>query len=161
MKGLRKLPLLSGIVAALIAAGCSGECYENKNALPLASFRTSDTTEVRMDSLRVLGAGAPGDSTLWEGTTPVEELYLPFRVDSDTTAYVFEHLRTALRDTVTFIYSRDPVLASYECGVSYVYQMKSITTDGILIDSVTCPGGRITNKNSVNLIIYLKDGNAE
>ncbi len=148
----------------LMMAGCASECYENQNALPLAEFRyveDSVARECAMDSLRVYGVGAPGDSTLWNGGN-VSELYLPFRVDHDTTQYVFEHLRLGVRDTVTFLYERAPRLVSAECGVSYVFKIRSIASTGPFIDSVACPGGEITNVNRSNLLIYLHDyGNDE
>lgn len=143
--------------ALLIAAGCTSECYENQNALPLAKFRCildGVPTDCSMDSLLVYGVDSPGDSTLWSGGR-VSELYLPFRVDHDTTAYVFRHLRLPVSDTVTFRYERAPRLVSAECGVSYVFRMLDISSTGPFIDSVVCPDGEITNKNVSNLLIYL------
>lgn len=162
MKGLRGILALPAVL--LVMAGCGSECYENQNALPLAKFRyveDSVSVECSMDSLLVYGLGAPGDSLLWDGGT-VAQLYLPFRVDSDTTQYVFEHMRLPIRDTVTFRYERAPRLVSAECGVSYVYKMLSVGSTGPFIDSVVCPAGEITNKNIDNLVIYLHNyGNDE
>lgn len=154
MRGMRNILWLIPLLVLSIV-GCNGECYENQNALPLASFQLLDSNRtVMMDSLRVYGIGQPHDSVLWDGGT-VEQLYLPFRIDQDSTQYVFEHLRTKERDTVTFRYDRSPVLASYECGVSYVYIIRSITSTGPFIDSVACPDGEINNVNKANLIIFL------
>lgn len=141
----------------LVLAGCASECYENQNALPLAKFSCVEDSVAKscsMDSLRVYGLGAPNDSVLLDGGN-VSELYLPFRVDGDTTRYVFEHARLPIRDTVTFSYERSPRLVSAECGVSYVYKIRSITSTGPFIDSVVCADGEITNQNKSNLVIYL------
>lgn len=144
--------------------GCSSEeCLQNRNALPLAGFYNSFDSKqtVSIDSLEVYGVGAPGDSILSPGTQPLSQLYLPFRLDSDTTKYVFRYLHKELAqqnivDTVTFIYSRDPRFVSSACGVSYVFGIKEIKTTGLLIDSVTCPMGEITNMDSENLNIYFR-----
>lgn len=161
---ISRLKLLPIVVAALVVfyAGCSSdECLQNKTALPLAGFYDSAKPEskVMIDSLEVYGVGAPGDSVLWEGTRAVNQLYLPFRLDSDTTRYVFRYLQKKLAalnltDTVTFIYSRDPIFVSSACGVSYNFEIKEIRNSGILIDSVSCPAGIINNMDTENLEIY-------
>lgn len=157
--------LLEAVLFLIILTwGCSSdECLQNRNALPLAGFYNSfePTQTVAIDSLEVYGVGAPGDSILSTGTQALSKLYLPFRLDSDTTRYVFRYLHKELaqqniRDTVTFIYSRDPRFVSSACGVSYVFGIKEIRSTGLLIDSVTCPMGEITNKDSENLSIYFR-----
>lgn len=163
MKSLFILPLI-GCVFLAIAWGCSSdECLQNRNALPLAGFYNSSKpeTKVSIDSLEVYGIGAPGDSLLSPGTSAVNELYLPFRLDRDTTRYVFRYLHKELAkyditDTVTFIYSRQARFVSSACGVSYVFGMDSIRCSTNLIDSVTCPAGEITNMDTENLHIYFR-----
>lgn len=162
MKGLRYiLPAM----LLLLAGACAKECYENQNALPQAKFVINDSVprEGTMDGIMVYGLGAPNDSVLWDGGS-TQSLYLPFRVDSDTTVYIFEKPATegeegsvTLRDTVTFTYSRAPSFVSAECGVSFIFHMNRIENTGALIDSVTCPKWKITNENVDNLIIYLRD----
>lgn len=153
----RAIPILW--LAALVGvASCSETCNENRNALPLAGLYASgdNSQRISLDSLRVVGVGVPGDSALYDGNTRIEQLYLPFRIDSDTTCYVFSdsHLYGGARDTVTFVYSRTPRFVSEECGVSYLFDIRRITSQGVLIDSVTCPEGFIDNVNSENLRIY-------
>lgn len=158
MRGLHSiLTAAAAIAATAVLAGCGGECYENQNALPQATFVINDSAPHTgsMDSLTVYGIGAPNDSVLWDGGS-TEQLFIPFRVDSDTTAYVFESSPSHIRDTVTFIYDRAPVFVSADCGVSFKFVMKSISNTGQLIDSVTCPNGEITNQNIANLVIYLR-----
>jgi hypothetical protein len=152
--------LLYGIltITGLAIAGCSGDCLDNKNALPYAGFYSSEdpTATVSVDSLRVYGIGAPGDSVLYDGSGSTS-LYLPFRIDSDTTSYVFEPTNIeGVSDTVRFIYDRIPRLVSEECGVSYIFRIRNIYCSRQLIDSVTCPNGEITNANSENLRIYFR-----
>ncbi len=139
------------------AASCSETCMENKNALPLAGFYASGGTEmITLDSLEVTGVGMSGDFALMDVGTGADRLYLPFKIDSDTTRYVFRdpHLYGGVSDTVTFVYSRTPRFVNVECGVSYLFGIKQITCQGVLIDSVTCPTGFIDNHNTENLRIY-------
>lgn len=161
---MRGIPLLivTATAAILTTAACSDTCTDNKNALPRAGFYITEggrPVQVSVDSLEVTGAGAPSDSVLLNPSAPgVSELYLPFRIDSDTTKYVFTdaHKKSQLRDTVTFIYSRTPRLVSVECGVSYIFDVRSISSQNVLIDSVACPEGFIDNKPGENLQIYFK-----
>lgn len=171
MIGLRKK---SGVIASLfimisvgIITGCStDECYDNRNALPYAGFygvMEGKMTSISVDSLKVYGIGAPGDSVLSEGKRAVANLYLPFRIDSDTTKYVFRLINKRyepynIADTVTFVYSREARFVSAACGASYVYTIESIRNTGLLIDSVTVPEGRITNADMENIQIYFNTG---
>lgn len=159
--------LLSAILM-LMAASCSDDCTENKNALPLAGFysSTAPSTKIRVDSLQVEGYGAPGDSILSRGDVTKDEVYLPFRIDSDTTVYLFRYMYADLIaenvvDTVRFIYTRTPRFVSAECGVSYQFDIRKITSTGLLIDSVVCPNGYIDNTNSENLRIYFAINSTE
>lgn len=154
---LRILPVVAAAtVAALVGVSCSDTCSENRNALPRAGFYTDGDVSVTIDSLEVVGVGMKGDSALSSVSVQKSELYLPFRIDSDTTAYVFINARQGAgqRDTVRFVYTRTPRFVSAECGVSYIFEMKQITWTGPLIDSVVCPQGYIDNVNAENLRIY-------
>ena len=159
--------LLLGGMAGLMQGGCSTEeCYDNRNALPYAGFygiMEGKMEQISVDSIRVYGIGAPGDSILSEGNRSIANLYLPFRIDSDTTQYVFKLINKLyepynIADTLTFIYSREARFVSAACGASYVYTIKDIKTTGLLIDSVAVPGGRITNADVENIHIYFNTG---
>ncbi|MDE5807012.1 MAG: hypothetical protein K2H76_02780 [Muribaculaceae bacterium] len=154
-------------VAMGIAAGCAtDECYDNRNALPYAGFygvMDGKMSSISVDSLRVYGIGAPGDSILSEGKRAIANLYLPFRIDSDTTSYVFKLINKAydeyeIADTVTFVYSREARFVSSACGASYIYTIKDIRNTGLLIDSISVLDGRITNSDIENIQIYFNTG---
>lgn len=155
---MRKSYFLTVILPLLVVtAACSDTCTENKNALPLAGFyRSGDNEQVSVDSLLITGIGAPGDSALSEASTAKSQIYLPFRIDGDTTRYIFTDARPSrmVDDTVTFIYSRIPRFVNVECGVSYIFDIRDIRFTGTLIDSITCPNGFIDNTNAENLKIY-------
>ena len=163
--GLRLLPLIV-IITGLFAGCATEECYDNKNALPYAGFygvMEGKMEGLSIDSVMVYGLGAPGDSILSDGKKRISNLYLPFRIDKDTTAYVFRLINRSLgnyivSDTVKFVYDLEPVFVSAACGVSYRYKIKEISNSGILIDSVICPGNVITNADRENLKIYFNTG---
>lgn len=153
-------PLL--VLASLFVIACSNdECLENKNALPYAAFYTSqlEPASVALDSITVFGIGAPGDSILADTASNVSSIYLPFRIDSSQSSFVirYEALKSALNaDTITFTYNAHPFFVSAGCGVSYQYEIKDITTTHLMIDSVRCPVGVITNVAGTNINIYFK-----
>lgn len=155
---MRYLPLFT-IAFVMTMAGCANrDCYDNQNSLPLAGFYTSapSAKPVMVDSLTVYGIGAPLDTLLTKNATNISSIYLPFRIDGETTSYVFRwEALGGLSDTVTFHYKARPWFVSSECGVIYKYEVKDIISTGAIIDSVTCPDGVITNIPTENLRIYL------
>lgn len=174
MKGMKAALWTAWIMVLAMIAGsmtrcATDECYDNKTALPYAGFYGMVDTlmqSVKIDSLEVYGLGAPGDSVLSDGKSALTTLYLPFRIDSDTTTYVFRILRApfvslGIADTVTFVYDREPRFVSGACGVSYLYKIKDIRTCGLLIDSVVCPDMEISNADKENIQIYFHTGEGE
>ncbi|MGM9816289.1 MAG: DUF6452 family protein [Lepagella sp.] len=156
-----KATVLTAVVLLLLVGmgGCGDACSENKNALPLAGFYSKESpgSEISVDSLEIKGVDVKGDSILSSADKTISEVYLPFRIDSDTTRYALRRYGPyAGIDTLTFIYNRRPQLASIECGVSYIFEMIDIQYGGELIDSVSCPKGYIDNTNIRNLQIFLK-----
>lgn len=168
IKGLRLLMPLTALAIVAIAACNNSECYDNKNSLPLAGFYSSDSVPraISIDSISIYGVGAPGDSILQDSVRSLSQTYLPFRIDMETTTYVIRYLsgllgRNHIADTITFNYELKPWFVSSACGVIYDYKIKEIITTHYVIDSVTCPGGEITNANKENLRIYFRTGDNE
>lgn len=159
----RLFPLLV-LPAIVIGAACStDECLDNKNSLPLAGFYSSDTEpkQVSLDSISIYGVDVPGDSVLQDSVRGLNQSYLPFRIDQNSTTYVIQYLTGAagvlrIRDTITFNYEIQPWFVSSACGVIYKYKMESIVCSHHFIDSVTCPLGTIDNANIENLKIYFR-----
>ena len=152
-----------------VTVSCStSECYDNQNSLPLAGFYSSSEVPVSisLDSISILGVGAPGDSILQDSVRSLSEVYLPFRIDQDYTTYEIRYLAGLagyyrLHDFITFNYEIVPMFVSSACGTVYYYKMTSIEHTGNFIDSVTCPGGVITNANIENLKIYFRVATGE
>lgn len=141
---------------------------DNKNSLPLAGFYSSSDPlqAVALDSITIFGIGAPGDSVLHQAATNISQSYLPFRIDTDATSYVIKYLqgdlgKAGIADTITFRYEIIPDFVSVACGAVYDYRMRSIETTHWIIDSVSCPGGIITNANEENIKIYFRVTPAE
>lgn len=154
-----------GLMALLWTACSTEECYDNKNTLPQAGFYMVDDgsiSQVSVSGMEVYGIGAPGDSVLSTGSSSVSELYLPLRIDSDMTSYVFKFYLDrsqeppiTVSDTVKFSYSAAPRFVSAACGVSYVYDIEDIRNTGHMIDSVVCVTPQVTNAAVENFRIYI------
>ncbi len=161
---MRLLPIgCIPIILGLEVSSCSTEeCYDNQSSLPLAGFYSSAATPqaITIDSISVWGIGAPGDSMLLDSAINVSRLYLPFRIDSQTTSYVFRNVARgasgAMADTVSFCYNTVPEFVSEACGVIYRYEDVKASTTTHFIDSVSCPTGLIDNVSTENLKIYFK-----
>lgn len=153
--------ILSTILLLSLYA-CDDSCSENRTAIPLAEFYVIDNGvagQVTVDSMQVSGIGAPHDSIWSEPSETKSQLSLPFKIDSDTTQYLFSiTMRGITRQSlVSFIYSRTPRFTEAACGVNYIFDIKKIDCTGNLIDSVVCPAGFIDNKNTVNLKVYMNN----
>lgn len=149
-------------ILALCVASCADTCNDNRNSLPLAGFYLSGADSVKhtISGLEVVGVGQNGDSLLSASDVSKEDLYLPFRIDADETQYVFVKRigeEEEITDTVSFLYTRTPKFTSAACGVYYLFGIREIKSQGVLIDSVVCPKGYIDNVNVENLRIYFND----
>lgn len=159
-------PLVFISLLVPFVVGCStSECFDNQNSLPLAGFysSTKDPKAISLDSITILGIGAPGDSILQDSVRTLSQVYLPFRIDQNSTTYQIRYLSglagmLRITDRITFNYDIIPMFVSTACGTVYYYKMTSIEHTDNFIDSVVCPGGEITNANIENLKIYFKTG---
>ena len=157
-------PCLVVFLFIIMSGGCSnGECYDNKNSLPLAGFYSSSERPqaISLDSISIIGIGAPGDSVLQDSVRNISEVYLPFRIDENSTTYEIKYLagmagKLKLNDIITFNYDIVPMFVSSACGAVYYYKITSIEYSENFIDSVVCPTGEITNLNRENLKIYFR-----
>ena len=146
-----------------LSSCASDECDDNKNSLPLAEFYSSlpEPQPVSLDSISIYGIGAQGDSILVDSAASVGQCHLPFRIDTGETTYVIQYLQQAIseigiRDTVTFRYTIDPQFVSSACGAVYYYDDIRIEHTNHFLDSVSCPGRKITNENKVNILMYFR-----
>lgn len=166
------LPASALVLMAAVSSCGTDECYDNRNALPLAdlyaSARGGDAPQpVALDSVSVWGIGVPRDSMLLDTARDVRQMYLPFRIDESQTAFVirYDALRrrypSAPDDTISFSYRQTPVFESQACGVFYRFDDVEASHTGFFIDSVVCPKGYIDNTPAANLRIYFKSQSEE
>lgn len=157
-------PVLMVSITLGVMGGCStSECFDNQNSLPLAGFYSSQEipAAISLDSISILGVGAPGDSVLIDSVRTISQVYLPFRIDQPSTTYEIRYLGgdagvLHMKDVITFDYEIIPMFVSSACGAVYYFKMNSILYTQNFIDSVTCPKGVITNENIENLKIYFR-----
>lgn len=168
LKGI--LSISASLLLTMLPTACStDDCEDNQNSLPLAGFYDGSAPDeaIAIDSVQIIGYHVPGGASALAGTaTGTSQVFLPFRVDSDTTTYLLfyrqaELQKLGLSDTVTFIYERDPFFVSKACGAIYRYVIRDITTTHTFLDSVTCPPGVIDNKPIENLKFYFRVAHQE
>lgn len=153
---------------ALIASGCvSDECLGNKNALPLAGFYSSFEPQqaLVLDSVTICGTGA--NNSVQTDAMGLSQTYLPFRIDCDSTAFIFRFLDpdaiarpdgslSFTTDTLIFRYERQPYFVSSACGAMINFRILSVSSTATAIDSVVCPDHVIDNADKENLKIYFR-----
>ena len=174
-----KIKLLAAACLPLVVAGCAADdCLDNRSSLPLAVFYDSDTDgPVMADMLTVYGVGAPGDSLLYDNVS-TGKVYLPFRLDSDTTRYVFKYMQYASasqgddgvvgrngatvedngvpQDTLTFVYKRLPWFAGVACGAIYEFEIEKVAHTSFAIDRIDLLVDVVDNKDRESFRIYFK-----
>lgn len=146
---------------AAVTSGCSTSgCTELQSATPRADFYSALThKQVSIDSLSIVGIGAPGDSAIVTPDRSVSSVYLPMRPGADTTSWRIAYARKAyaaadIADTITIAYKRQPWFAGEECGAMYRYHINSVAYTRNLIDSVSIPDSLVTNIDRSTLNIY-------
>lgn len=164
LKNSLRLLLPSAVIAAVAVSCASDECLDNKNALPLAAFFSSDTVpqKISLANITVFGIDNPYDSLLADSAASLDQIYLPFRIDEGRSSFVFDYgtpalSQYALRDTVVFTYDVSPRFVSSACGAMYFYENVRVSHTREFIDSVRIPSGHITNRNSQNIFIYFRE----
>lgn len=121
-----------------------------------------------LDSLDLHGVGAPGDSLLVHAGERTSQVYLPFRSDSNMSAFCLHYAYPQqgldlpeLNDTITFIYDAEPFFASSECGAMYSYHIRSCSFTHHLIDNVIIADSLITNIERERIMVYFRTATPE
>ena len=165
---MKLLPVISAFLLLLAAAACNTSgCLDNQSSIPLAGFRSSATgADIGISGLQISGVGAPNDSLLYNGSTSLNQVYLPMRSTASGTAWCFHYLQEglddpALNDTVSFAYESIPYFASEECGAMYRYLITEVSNTTHLIDSVVVADSLITNVDLKRIYIYFRTADEE
>lgn len=147
--------LLLGALIPLLA-GCAATCYDNRNSLPKAGFYSASSGEaVAVTGISLAGVDAPNDSLLCSPSQSASFVFLPFRpADGETE---FKLTGNGLSDIITFWYDSTPYFASAECGAIWRYRIRNVEWTRNLIDSVAVVDSIITNIDSEQIKIILKE----
>lgn len=136
-------------------------CLENQSSIPSAGFFSYPAGEaIVVDSIRVYGIGAVGDSML-NTSIRAASVYLPFRAEKPSTSFAFRYLQRNLDfpsfiDTITFTYDSEPRFVSEDCGAMYFYRITKMTHTTHLIDSVSILDSLITNLDVQRIKIFFR-----
>lgn len=159
------IAIATAVIAAAALPSCSSSgCSDNRSSLPLAGFYSYATHEsISLDSLRVFGVGAPGDSLLMDSGQRASEVYLPLRPDREDVTFEIQYTETALAergisDLITISYTSFPYFASEECGAMYRYRITSVAHTAMILDSVavTAPDSVITNIDVESMQLFFR-----
>ena len=116
---------------------------------------------IRLDSLRISGVGAPGDSAIIGVATSTSFVNLPLKSDSHLTAWCISYKQKALdypqlNDTLTFEYDTTPYFVSDDCGVGFRYYINNLSCTRHLIDSVELVEPLVTTVDQVYVALYFR-----
>lgn len=157
------LPLAAATAALLVCAACSsGGCIDGRSGVPKVEFRATDTAApIRLDSLRISGVDAPGDSAIMRPSATASTVNLPLRADAHSTRWCIAYKQKALddprlNDTLTFDYDATPYFVNDDCGVGFRYYINNLSSTHHLIDSVEIVDPLVTTVDKVYVAIYFR-----
>lgn len=160
--------ILAAAAAAVSLGSCNTSgCTENRNAVPLAAFFDStNENAIQLDSIKVSGVNAPGDTVLSAAGQKISQVYLPMRPTQKSVEWCFAYKwkrldDPRLNDSISFEYESEPYFASEECGAYYRYQITRMDYTKHLIDSVAIVDSLITNIDKVYINIYFRVASEE
>lgn len=154
------LPAVACVMMLLAAEGCNTTgCLDNRSSLPIAGFYSYEkNAAINIDSITVMGIGAPGDSLLLTAGKQVQQLYLPFSSERSQVRYLITYVwqQAPLPDTLTFDYETTPYFVSEECGAMYRYRITRYAYSTHLLDSMAVVDSLITNVERVNIKLFYR-----
>lgn len=158
------LIVLSAVSFAALTACSAVGCTENQNSVPLAGFYSMPTGQaIVIDSISVMGNGAPGDSMLVRPSQRLSQTYLPFRSAHVSSTFIIKYEQKALaqydlQDRVTFYYDTTPWFASEDCGAMYHYRITRVDHTMVFLDSVGVSDSLITNIEKESIQLFFRTG---
>lgn len=155
---------ISLMLLSMALTGCNNGCTELRSAIPRADFYSSSThTQIALDSMMIIGVGAPGDSAIYNLATRSSTVYLPMPALQNSVQWRFVYTQAALvevglADTLTLQFERTPWFAGDECGAMYKYKITNLECTNYIIDSVALLDRVVTNVEKINMEIYFRTG---
>lgn len=150
---------VTSLAAAVHSCNTSG-CTELRSATPRADFYSSLTDRaLTVDSLRIYGIGAPGDSAMLVPGETATKVYLPMRSGAESVSwrivYAWEaYAEDDIADTLTVNYQPIAWFAGEECGAMYKYRIRNIEYTHNLIDSIGVADSMVINVDRPTFDIF-------
>jgi len=144
---------------SLLTACSAGGCYENHSAIPLAQFYSAETgSQISINNINIGGVGAPNDSLLLKAGTEANEVYLPFRYNTDKLTFHIEYVAEdnvpTGSDDVSFVYKAIPFFAGEACGAFYNYKIEDIQHTSNVLERIEVVDSIITNVDRAYMRFY-------
>ena len=143
--------------------GCNtSECLGNQSSIPLAGLYSATTEKaISIDSITVYGYDAPNDSMLLKNAQGIKQVYMPLRINTSETKYIFHYDQKAIsgienNDTITLKYTSKPYFDSFECGAMYQFEITEFSYTQHIMDSVAVISKIITNADVETIKIFMK-----
>ena len=152
---------LLSVSGLLISCNTSG-CTEMRTSVPRADFYSAETEQkIIIDSLEIVGIGAPNDSILYKSGERLSSIYLPMPALIDKVEWRIGYMQKNLRefdiaDTIKMKYKRYPWFAGEECGAMYKYKITELSYTQNLIDSIGLVDSLVINVDEPTLNIYFR-----
>lgn len=159
---LQATDIVLALLAIVTLCCCSDDtCYDNRSAVPSATFYASGTTsQFKADVVTIGGIGAPGDSLIVDSTS-ASKCALPLRPNVTQSRFFIKMMcvtggdTTFVTDTLTLSYTPLPYFVSHECGAMYYYHIDGAEVTTHNVDSIAITNADVTNVTRETLRIYV------
>jgi len=146
---------ISGIIAILILLLLSNceeakQCTENTEISVNIDFKTLSSgikKDTLINNLTVIGKDTP-----YYNNNNLNSISLALSQSSDTSEFKFA-VDTIL-DIISFYSKREHFLVSFECGFATRFILEKVTSQNILIDSISIINPNVDRSDETNIIFF-------
>ncbi len=151
---VRALAILLIVFVYACGTENSDFCLSNQQSVQ-AGFYSSYATNDKDSTVRNVFIYSLGVDSITYDTVSVNKIYLPLNLNKDTSQFIIDI--NTLKDTITFVYSKELNFVSGECGFIFSFYLDTLYhSDVSFIDSVAIINDEIIyNENFENVKIYL------
>lgn len=151
---VRALAILSIVFVYACGTENSDFCLSNQQSVQ-AGFYSSYATNDKDSTVSNVFIYSLGVDSITYDTISVNKMYLPLNLNKDTSQFIIDI--NTLKDTITFVYSKELNFVSGECGFIFSFYLDTLYhSDVSFIDSVAIINDEIIyNENFENVKIYL------
>lgn len=151
---VRALAMLSIVFVYACGNENSDFCLSNQQSVQ-AGFYSSYAANDKDSTVRNVFIYSLGVDSITYDTVTVNKIYLPLNLHKDTSQFIIDI--NTLKDTITFVHSKELNFVSGECGFVFSLYLDTVYhSDVSFIDSVAIVNDEIIyNENFENVKIYL------